>query len=136
MSLLPMRAMLYAKDHFPYEQYENAFGELWVFLWREHRDVSKSEVLKECLCEHFAEGECDAILKGATEGKYKKMLVDETAMLVEKGAFGAPWFVVRNGEGKEENFFGSDRWHFMYQFLGVPFQDIAVLPPGKDAAKL
>lgn len=37
------------------------------------------------------------------------MLVDETAMLVEKGAYGAPWFLVKNKQGVEEPFFGSDR---------------------------
>jgi hypothetical protein len=29
-----------------------------------------------------------------------------------------------------EPFFGSDRWHFMYDYLGVPYQDIRILPPG------
>lgn len=53
MSLLPMRCLLYAKENLPYEQYENAFGDLWHFLWREHRDVSKPEVLAECLGRHF-----------------------------------------------------------------------------------
>lgn len=58
------------------------------------------------------------------------MLTDETAMLVEKGAFGAPWWLVTNSEGVEEPFFGSDRFHFVYQFLGVPFRDMEILPPG------
>lgn len=31
-------------------------------------------------------------------------------MLVEKGAFGAPWWLVTNKEGVEEPFFGSDRY--------------------------
>lgn len=53
MSLLPMRCMLYAKENLPYEKYEDAFGELWQFLWREHKDVSKPEVLAECLGRHF-----------------------------------------------------------------------------------
>lgn len=102
-----------------------------------NQDVSKPEVLSEVLGKYFGREEVEVIMKGATEAKYKKLLVDETAMLVEKGAFGAPWFLVTNREGKEESFFGSDRWHFIYQFLGVPFQDIAILPrAGKDGAKL
>ena len=48
-----MRCMLYAKENYPYEQYENAFGELWRFLWIEHKDVSKPDVLAECLGKHF-----------------------------------------------------------------------------------
>lgn len=53
MSLLPMRCMLYAKDHYPYAQYEDCFGGLWQFLWREHKDISKPEVMAECLGRRF-----------------------------------------------------------------------------------
>lgn len=53
MSLLPMRCMLYAKENYAYERYEDSFGELWQFLWREHKDISKPEVLAECLGRHY-----------------------------------------------------------------------------------
>lgn len=55
--------------------------------------------------------------------------------MLGKGAFGSPWFWVRNGEGKEEPFFGSDRFHFMWEYLGLPWQDIEILPPGAKAGK-
>ncbi|KXT15783.1 hypothetical protein AC579_1521 [Pseudocercospora musae] len=116
MSLLPMRCMLFTKDHYPYQQYEDCFGELWQMLWVEHQD-----------------DDAEKILKGGTDPKYKKMLTDETAMLVEKGAFGAPWHQVTNKHGVEEPFFGSDRYHFMWQFLNVSFQDIAILPPAAQS---
>lgn len=135
--------MLYAKENLPYEKYEDAFGELWQFLWREHKDVSKPEVLAECLGRHFEKEDVErsecylsffcregnggqdlmmwwdgfvlivcVVIKAGTDPKYKKMLTDETAMLVEKGAFGAPWWLVTNKEGVEEPFFGSDRYVF------------------------
>lgn len=59
MSLLPMRCMLYAKENYPYAQYEDAFGELWHFLWREHKDISKPEALAECLGRHFEKGDVE-----------------------------------------------------------------------------
>ncbi|EMF12234.1 DSBA family oxidoreductase [Sphaerulina musiva SO2202] len=140
MSILPMRAMLVAKDQCEYDRYEDAFGGLWEALWGiggENRDVSRVDVLAEVLRKYFGEGEVELIMKGAVDAKYKKLLVDETARLVDQGAFGAPWLLVTNADGREESFFGSDRWHFIYQFLGVPFQDITILPPpGKDGAKL
>jgi glutathione S-transferase kappa 1 len=43
---------------------------------------------------------------------------------------------VRNGEGKEEPFFGSDRFAFMWTFLGVPFRDIEIIPGKEVKAKL
>ncbi|KAK4502055.1 hypothetical protein PRZ48_007866 [Zasmidium cellare] len=132
MSLLPMRCMLFAKENLEYEAYENAFGDLWRFLWIQHKDVSKPEVLAELLGRYFEKGDVERIIKAGTDPVYKKKLTDETAMLVEKGAFGAPWWLVTNKEGVEEPFFGSDRFHFVYQFLGVPFQDMEILPRGSS----
>ena len=102
--------MLYIKDNYPQEQYEKQFGELWQLYWREHIDISKPENMKQCLTRHFSDSEADEILKGGTSPKYKKLLTDETARLVEKGAFGAPWYLVTNKAGTEEPFFGSDRY--------------------------
>lgn len=104
-----MRSMLVVKDRFPKEQYERAFESLWEFYWQEHRDVSKVEVMRECLGQFFNSDEVADVLQKATEPKYKKMLVDQTALVVKKGAYGCPWFIVKNKEGKEECFFGSDR---------------------------
>lgn len=50
------------------------------------------------------------ILKAASEKEWKDKLLANTQKALDLGAFGAPWFWVRNGEGKEEPFFGSDRY--------------------------
>ena len=102
--------MLYIKDNFPADRYENQFEELWLAYWRDHMDISKPEVMTKCLTRHFTEDEAHQIIEGGTSSRYKKLLTEETARLVEKGAFGAPWFFVRNKDGKEEPFFGSDRY--------------------------
>ncbi|KAK5169034.1 uncharacterized protein LTR77_006343 [Saxophila tyrrhenica] len=126
MSLLPMRCMLYIKAHFPAARYEDQFGELWQCYWREAMDISKPDIMAKCLARHFSEDEVKAILAGGTSAEYKKMLTDETARLVGKGAFGAPWFCVTRQDGVEEPFFGSDRFPFMLRYLGVPFDDIKI----------
>ena len=91
-------------------------------------DISNPDTMAECLSRHFNKDEVPKILEGGTSPKYKKLLTDETANLVSKGAFGAPWFLVRNKEGKEEPFFGSDRFHYILQYLDVPFSDITIQP--------
>lgn len=103
--------MLYIKDKYPYEQYENIFLDLWVWLWQEHKDISKPDVLASCLFKHFSDkAEVEKIVKAGANPVYKQKLNDQTKMLVEeKGAFGAPWWWVKNKEGREEPFFGSDR---------------------------
>ncbi len=83
--------MLYIKDHFNNDRYEQQFVELWQSYWREHMDISKPDIMEQCLRRHFLEDETRSILEGGTSVKYKKMLTDETAALVAKGAFGAPW---------------------------------------------
>ena len=102
--------MLYIKDNFENNRYEDQFEELWTAYWKHHLDLSKPEQMGQCLSRHFNEAEVRKILEGGTSPKYKKLLTDETARLVERGAFGAPWFIVRNSSGKEEPFFGSDRY--------------------------
>ncbi|KAI1505594.1 thioredoxin-like protein [Biscogniauxia marginata] len=48
----------------------------------------------------------------------------------------------KEGAGEEEEqsepFFGSDRWHFVYEFLGLPYRDVELLAPGaaKTGARL
>ena len=72
-------------------------------------DISKPEIMAQCLQRNFGEEESNRILEAAATKEYKEMLTEQTARLVGKGAFGAPWFLVSDGEGREEGFFGSDR---------------------------
>jgi glutathione S-transferase kappa 1 len=79
------------------------------------------------------------ILKAASEKEWKDKLLANTQKALDLGAFGAPWFWVRNGEGKEEPFFGSDRY-VLYgdgcRKQGIPFTDIEIIPKGGEKAKL
>jgi glutathione S-transferase kappa 1 len=101
--------MVFAKATFAREQYEAAFGELWVGMWEQGLDVSKPELLAEVLGRHFEKEDVKRILEAANTAEWKQRLLDNTQRALEKGAFGAPWFWVRNGSGEEEPFFGSDR---------------------------
>jgi glutathione S-transferase kappa 1 len=58
----------------------------------------------------FSEKEVEEIMKAAEEKEWKQKLLENTKKVLDQGAFGAPWIWVRNGEGKEEPFFGSDRY--------------------------
>ena len=101
--------MSFTKATFPSPLYESAFAELWVAMWEQGFDVSKPEVLAQVLGRHFSATDVKRILEAASTPEWKQKLADNTQRALEKGAFGAPWFWVRNGEGREEPFFGSDR---------------------------
>lgn len=49
----------------------------------------------------------------------KGLLTENTAKAIEMGAFGLPWFVARDGQGKEEGFFGFDRLPMVVEHLGL-----------------
>jgi 2-hydroxychromene-2-carboxylate isomerase len=42
------------------------------------------------------------------------------------GAYGCPWFWVYDGKGNAEPFFGSDRFHYMWDYLDIPHEDLAL----------
>ena len=85
----------------------------------------------------FTKAQVAEIMQATKDPKIKEMLNANTQKVLDLGAFGAPWIWVRNAEGKEQPFFGSDRFHFVWQFLGVPFHDIQIVPKGQgEKAKL
>jgi glutathione S-transferase kappa 1 len=81
----------------------------------------------------FTDEEISTIISSATSPEVKDQLSANTTKVLELGAFGAPWFWVKNRKGIEEPFFGSDRWHFMWQFLEIGWQDIAIIPASGKA---
>lgn len=75
-------------------------------------------------------------LDAAREPGVKAKLTANTEHAVrDLGAFGCPWFWVSDGKGKREPFFGSDRWHYMWDYLDLPHEDLRLLK-GKEDAKL
>lgn len=105
---------------------------LWDFCFVQHIDISKPVNMAQALNEHFTKSQVVDILKAASDPKYKEALTDVTKRLHEElGAFGAPWFWITNEAGKSEPFFGSDRWAYMWDFLGVPHQNVDILTQQK-----
>ncbi|KAK4040914.1 glutathione S-transferase kappa 1 [Parachaetomium inaequale] len=84
----------------------------------------------------FTEAEARAIVDAARGEEMKAVLKDTTQEALERGAFGAPWLWVSDGRGRAEPFFGSDRFHFVYEFLGLPYRDVTLLPAGGGKGKL
>lgn len=75
-----------------------------------HIDLSKPELLHRTLLKNFTKNEADAIVAAAGVEEWKSKLTANTQKVLDQGAFGAPWFWVRNAKGIEEPFFGSDRY--------------------------
>jgi glutathione S-transferase kappa 1 len=80
-------------------------------MWTQpHVDLSKPNLLHQTLLETFTKTEADAIVAAAGVEEWKSKLTANTQKVLDQGAFGAPWFWVKNAKGVEEPFFGSDRY--------------------------
>ncbi|KKY38669.1 putative dsba-like thioredoxin domain-containing protein [Diaporthe ampelina] len=132
-TVLPLRALHYVKANYPREIYHATWAHLFQRFWTPpNLNLTKVDVLAQVLSEskEFSPEECEQILAAAKSQEAKDALTKATQSALDKGAFGAPWLWVRNDKGEAEPFFGSDRFHFVYKYLGLPHQDIALLPPG------
>ncbi|TGO60014.1 hypothetical protein BCON_0039g00450 [Botryotinia convoluta] len=130
VTLLPQRALCFIKSRYSVEVFEKTWLEIFNALWvPPQKNITIPEVFKEFLngLGAFDEKEVQEIMQKATEKEWKDKLLENTKDALEKGAFGAPWMWVRNAEGKEESFFGSDRFHFMWRFLGLGFRDLEIV---------
>lgn len=83
-------------------------------------DISTPPNLSISLQHEFADADITEILKGASSPDIKAELTDMTKKAVEDlGAFGCPWFRVHDGKGSAEPFFGSARFHFIWDYLDI-----------------
>jgi len=122
--------MCYVKATFSKDQYERAFLEFWTAAWEEGLNLGDPQQLASVYRRHFSEQEIAKILQAGQEVKWKAQLSSHTEKALSYGAYGAPWFWVRNSKGQEEPFFGSDRFHYMWQYLDIPHRDFEVLERG------
>ncbi|KAG8161754.1 hypothetical protein KVR01_008741 [Diaporthe batatas] len=132
-TILPLRALHYIKANYPREVYHATWAHLFKKFWTPpNLNLTKVDILAKVLSEFdaFSPEECEQILAAAKSQEAKDALTKATKSALDQGAYGAPWLWVRNDKGEAEPFFGSDRFHHIYKHLGLPYQDIALLPPG------
>lgn len=101
--------MCYIKEAHP-EEFIPIFKDLFVAMWENGKDVSKPELLSETLKLKLSDADAKTVIEKANSPPYKQLLNDNTKEALDRGAFGCPWFFVKNSKGEEEPFFGSDRY--------------------------
>lgn len=150
-SITALRALHFIRANHPPTTFLTAFRYLsHVFFTPPHANLSKAEGLAEALrscpavfdgigeggTEKLFEGrQVEEIMEGAASAEMKESVKRETAEALEKGAFGAPWMVVRNGAGEEVTFFGSDRFLYVYEHLGLPVRGVEILGAEDDGRR-
>jgi len=106
-TVLPMRAAVVLLDAPEFPAFHRAAFEA---MWRDGLDVGDEGVLREILSKVGCDA--DAVIARCGEPEVKEQLKRNTAEAVERGAFGAPTFIVDG-----ELFFGNDRLDFVEEAL-------------------
>ena len=119
--------MIVVKERHPQDVFERCFLDTWIYSFVKHIDISKPENLAKLLSEHFDNQEVKEIMRLMATKDYKDKLTENTKKALDQGAFGAPWFWMKNDQGKEEPLFGSDRFAYMFRFMGVEFEDLKII---------
>jgi len=93
---------------------------LYHALWVEGKPIQKPEVAITCFAKALESEEAAKTMfeKGNTSDA-KALLVKNTDLAFQKGAFGLPWFLVTNSKGEEEGFWGFDHIAQVVDFLGL-----------------
>ncbi|KAI1504575.1 thioredoxin-like protein [Biscogniauxia marginata] len=144
---LPLRALLAIRGSYPRGVYDAAWHWLYHCFWTPPQQRIKDEgPLREALAampagfageeadtsagskKQFSGAQVDAIMIRANEKDVRDELERKTDEALGQGGFGAPWLMVRNSAGAVEPFFGSDRFGQIYEFLGLPFNRLELLP--------
>ncbi|KXX82568.1 Glutathione S-transferase kappa 1 [Madurella mycetomatis] len=158
MTVLPLRCLHYIKRTRPPHVFLSALHYLFHLFWSPpNTDLTKPESVAQALGEVpnefigvlggeaggvagqeklFTAEEVQEIMRAAGTDEIKELLKITTQRALDQGAFGNPWLWVTNRKGKGEPFFGSDRFHFVYRFLGLPYRDVTLLPSAEDKSKL
>ncbi|KAK3111671.1 hypothetical protein LTR53_012839 [Teratosphaeriaceae sp. CCFEE 6253] len=132
LSLRPQRSLIYVQATYPRETYENLWLACFEAMWNAHLDLSVPDNMLVALRRAFPDSprDVEAVVAAAGDAGVKAQLTANTEhAFKDLGAFGAPWCWVTGAEGKGEPFFGSDRWHFMWTFLGLPHCGYELLEP-------
>ena len=82
----------------------DSFSALYEAFWVQGKTINLPENIAPALATVFSEGETKEIMKQASSPEAKKRLSENSDLALGKEAFGLPWFVATNAEGKEETF--------------------------------
>ncbi|XP_061102296.1 glutathione S-transferase kappa 1-like [Conger conger] len=97
---------------------ENVSRELWKRIWSGDEDITLPASLSEAgLKAGLPANEIEELLQLASSQKIKERLKSTTQKALDCGAFGFP-HIICHVNGKEEMFFGSDRFELMAHCIG------------------
>lgn len=96
-----------------------AFGALYKTFWAEGNPIGEPDVVAKALKTVFSGHEVSEIMASTSTPEGKQNLTKNTEFALEKGAFGLPWFVATDSQGKEEGYWGIDHIGMLLEHMGL-----------------
>lgn len=112
------RALCIVESQHP-DKLKAAFEALYQTFWIEGKPIGEPEVVAKSLASVFGEERAKDIVATTSKPEVKQHLNANTEKALNAGAFGVPYFVATDSEGKEDVFFGFDRLSMVADFLGL-----------------
>jgi len=114
------------KENYSRDVYEATFMNCFKAVWERNENMGELPILKTVLGRTLEAEDVDKVIAASEDKAWKDKLSQNTKEALDQGAYGNPWFWVRNAKGEEGPFFGSDRWPYMWEFLDLKWKDIEV----------
>ncbi|TKA72117.1 hypothetical protein B0A55_06525 [Friedmanniomyces simplex] len=117
-----MRALSAISLHHP-AHLTACFATLYTTFWVHRNPISQPQTWTAALTSVLGETSTREIVRLAGEAEAKELLKANTDLAVREGAFGLPWFVATDAEGRREGFWGFDHLGQVVDFLGLERRD-------------
>lgn len=95
-----------------------ALDVLFYEFWAKHTEIHKPEVFHPILAKILGEQDAKHVADFAND-QGKAVLSENTNKAFQEKAFGLPWIVCTNSDGRREAFWGVDHLGFVLAFLGL-----------------
>ena len=117
-TLPAQRALCTIQSQHP-EKLPEAFEALYRTFWIEGQPINEPGIVAKALAKVFGEGKARGIVEGTGKKEVKELLNGNSKLALDAGAFGVPFWVCVDGEGREAVFFGVDRVGMVVDFMGL-----------------
>lgn len=123
------RCLTVVRESYPEEKFITTLTNCFETMWLKAQQIDNPEVIIAALSQTLSEAEVKKVMESIGQQEWKAKLTQTTKEALDRGAYGAPWFWLTNDQGHEEPFFGSDRFNYMWRFLGLEWEDMKLVDP-------
>jgi 2-hydroxychromene-2-carboxylate isomerase len=99
----------------------DALSALYHAFWIERQPIQKPEAAIPAFAKALGitEAEAKALWEKGNTPEAKSLLLKNTDLAFQDGAFGLPWFSATNAKGEKESFWGFDHLGQVVEHLGL-----------------